>query len=897
MADSLEELQDALGLSPIASNTPLPTLTPTATPTATLNPLPELSWWDTMKKISTDAKSQPPRIGGLTLEEHQKQWTLPGIVESLRVVPEEGASIGGSIAGAALGAALGRGNPYATRTGQIIGGALGSYADVPIQYAIDYLSGTVPKKSRLQQATQEAVLGAGVETALTTTGALGKVIAPTARRVTNAFAPFFGPQTEEAAQVLVGKELAKAISQKELAEAVGEKQALGQAGQALTTADVTGNKQLARMQTLLAGQPASNANVAFAETATKQLELLDEAAINLSNLKDPNPKLGGEAARKLLEQARDAQNASASAKFTDELRQIPAPTKGLNNSTQKVVDSIYKESDVLGPSGQIQELINKIQELDVKPTQVKTPPGFGRQAAETTPVLIETTVGTLQDLRSQALQLSRSAAEGSRDELLADRLSDMLAKRIDDIKGTEGLKEAQRAWRSYKQRWYRTEDGQLSPLAKLLRKQNPEDIITSVSKKSAVSDEYAKVLGSLEPIKLATEMADFVQQKTIKAKLDWLQAKRPIYVNSPIAPILQQWEDSLTRIQKTTEAGKIKNLSAQNVDTQATSLIRALGGTGRQAVASATEASTSSALRNISRSAITSTLGGTVSGLAASVGGFLAKDAIEQSTSLTARALIEALSDPATALKFVQDASKYEQKTAAKIASTDKKFEQAVNLVQALAPRAGAFVRSGGIIENPAVTPAITTPISQPMSTPAPLPVDITATNSLAELKNALDLSSFNETPAQQPATPTPTIRIGKQDVSIPVGEQFADPKLVKAIVQIESSKNPNAVSKKGAKGLMQLMPGTAKEMNVKNVFDPSQNIEGGSKYIQKQLNKFNSVELALAAYNWGPKRITDLLDILKARGEEPTWQNVERLGVPDETKKYVNDVIAKYRG
>lgn len=886
MADSLAELEDALGISAMASPTPLPTVTPTATP----SPLPELSWWDTIKQYATQSYTpQLARINGLTQEEYAKQWTLPGIVESLRVVPEEGASIGGSIVGSALGAALGR-SPFAARTGATIGGALGSYADVPIQSVLDYLTGTVPEESRTEQATKEAVLGAGIETALRGAGALGRVVAPTARKITGAFESFLGPQTEEVAQRLVGKELANSIGQEELARAVVEKQALGQAGEALTTADVTGSKQLARMQTLLAGQPASNANVAFAETATKQLELLDEAATSLTNLKDPNPKLAGEASRKLLEQARDAQNASASAKFTDELRQIPAPTKGLNKSAQEVVDSIYKESDVLGPSGQLEGLVNKIKELDVKPTRAKTPAGFGRQAAETTPASTQTTVGTLQDLRSQALELSRSAAEGSRDELLADRLSNMLAKRIDDIEGTEGLKEAQRAWRSYKQRWFRAEDGQLSPLAKLLRKQNPEDIITSVSKKSAVSDEYAKVLGSLEPIKLATEMGDFVQQKTVKAKLDWLRAKRPIYVDSPIAPILQQWEDSLTRIQKTTEAGKVKNLSAENIDTQATSLIRALGGTGRQAVASAAEANTSSALRNISRSALTSALGGTLSGAAASVGGVLAKGAIEQSTSLTARALTEALSDPATALKFVEDASKYGKTRAAEIALTDKKFEQAANLLEALAPRAGAFARSAGVIENPAMATAVAAPAVQP--TPAPAQADVTTTDSLAELEDALSLYSPNAEPPQPPATPTPTIRIGKQDVSLPVGDKYAPEDLMRAVVQTESGGKANAVSNKGARGPAQLMPGTAKELGV-DIDDPTQNIEGGSRYLKRLLNQFNDRKLALAAYNWGPGSVRRALDRLEKRKIKPTYENMLRYAsVPDETQSYVSKVL-----
>lgn len=85
------------------------------------------------------------------------------------------------------------------------------------------------------------------------------------------------------------------------------------------------------------------------------------------------------------------------------------------------------------------------------------------------------------------------------------------------------------------------------------------------------------------------------------------------------------------------------------------------------------------------------------------------------------------------------------------------------------------------------------------------------------------------------------------------------DPALLKAVIQTESSFNVNAVSGCGAQGLMQLMPGTAKEMGVTDAFDPYQNVYGGAKYLKKMLDRFGDIRLALAAYNKGPGKISSL--------------------------------------
>lgn len=113
------------------------------------------------------------------------------------------------------------------------------------------------------------------------------------------------------------------------------------------------------------------------------------------------------------------------------------------------------------------------------------------------------------------------------------------------------------------------------------------------------------------------------------------------------------------------------------------------------------------------------------------------------------------------------------------------------------------------------------------------------------------------------------------------MSEKFdVDSKLIKSVILAESAGNANAVSKAKAKGLMQLMDGTAKEMGVNNSFDPAKNIYGGTKYLGRLLRQYSgNVELSLAAYNAGPS-------------------NVDKFnGVPpfNETKNYVNRVLGYY--
>jgi soluble lytic murein transglycosylase-like protein len=134
-------------------------------------------------------------------------------------------------------------------------------------------------------------------------------------------------------------------------------------------------------------------------------------------------------------------------------------------------------------------------------------------------------------------------------------------------------------------------------------------------------------------------------------------------------------------------------------------------------------------------------------------------------------------------------------------------------------------------------------------------PVKITVPKGFTLLGNASRTTQSSSAEASEMSAAEQTNRAKIEEMIREVSARYrVDPALVRAVIQTESNWNTSAVSRKGALGLMQLVPGTAQQLGVNNAFDPKQNLDGGVRYLHTLLERYNGdLDKALAAYNAGP--------------------------------------------
>lgn len=137
-------------------------------------------------------------------------------------------------------------------------------------------------------------------------------------------------------------------------------------------------------------------------------------------------------------------------------------------------------------------------------------------------------------------------------------------------------------------------------------------------------------------------------------------------------------------------------------------------------------------------------------------------------------------------------------------------------------------------------------------------------------------MDPFNPTSLSGPIGGAPELRSMADEAAARYG---VDKNLFAALVDAESDWNPSATSPVGAKGLCQLMDPTARDLGVKDSYDPAQSLDGGAKYLRQMLDKFGSPDKALAAYNAGPGFVE--------RHNAAQW--------PHETRSYVSRILSRY--
>jgi soluble lytic murein transglycosylase-like protein len=150
----------------------------------------------------------------------------------------------------------------------------------------------------------------------------------------------------------------------------------------------------------------------------------------------------------------------------------------------------------------------------------------------------------------------------------------------------------------------------------------------------------------------------------------------------------------------------------------------------------------------------------------------------------------------------------------------------------------------------------------------------------------AAEVDQYLGKPSTDQAASSPRSALTQMEIDAAIDKAAArhnvDPNLVRALVKVESNFNPNAVSRKGAMGLMQLMPSTARQLKVSNPFNPEENVDAGVRHLKKLLESYNgNVPLSLAAYNAGSGAVSRSAGIPRYR----------------ETRNYVRRITTLYGG
>lgn len=806
--------------------------------------------------------------------------TQEEVIGGLRGVAEESGGLAGSLVGGKFGALAGASAaPFTFGASIPIGAALGAGlgyfgGKTGTQLTVDELTqDPTSVDARIAENYGDAATSTEIDLGIRAIPYVGQAFRALKKPVGSLLAKTIGT----ADKLEADKALANALNKMGVSEetALAAKEAkdklvkLNPANKNLTTAQILQNPNLATTEQLLAKQPIAQANIVLADTQRAIVDDVAKEAKKLVEVFDPNKKIGGAQIQDLYRAARKSRAEKAGALFTEEIKSVKIPVKDMKGAVRdakNVYKEFYSESPISNP--QAKKILSEIFKYGRKAPAAKAPAGFGRVAETTEQAVEKLTVGKVQDWASKLSEIGRKTSDPKLRRFLNGRggFVENLYKSVDATDAGEGLKLARNEWRKFADDFYR------GPL-KNIEKKSGEDVVKFVRGKSRESDAFNKIIGVENPQALNQEFSDFIKIGQGKdpvaaatAQLKWIEKKRPVYEGTPIWNTLKKAQDTLQRSLSTKNMmGTAPNAAVQNIENLGVKdkgILRAL--TGRGDTPQVPAGLTNRALAFITNQSI--------------------EKQAEKAANIAGSNLLNALKDPGEMANVFRRA-----RLAEAIKPGVEAAQSRVALQNLITSQSSPKIAAGGAIARALLGQTGAAPVQlQPQIS---VPAELSDTSIADELEAMYDVGDeleamFGEAPKKK--------EVSMIDSAIEQTGANVRPSLVKAVISQESSGRSDAVSPKGARGLMQLMPDTAKELGV-DPNDPEQNVVGGVKYLDKMIKRFGNDELGLAAYNWGPDNIQKALKRLERLGVEPTWKNVVKyVSVPRETKNYVKQVLEK---
>jgi hypothetical protein len=689
---------------------------------------------------------------------------------------------------------------------------------------------------------------------------------------------------------------------------------------------------------------AAQQGVLKADEAIKGIDL-DLASRNPAAMEEPSrlvQSLGTEVISEIKTAAKDAKEAGRSAFKDPAVYNVVVDVPNIKQDVNRIVRGWKRDPSQRIGDATVLSQIKRLRQLDMPKEDL--PEGF----------VPSVKIGELHDIQVQLGKVLSSTKQGERtpSQALALNLYKYIESVMENAPGSDALFAAKDKWKNYFDTFvYDKERGVISPLKQALKK-SPEKVVPFLSSESASIGALKKAGVGAQQIE-TQKLSEFMNLPTAEKKLAWITKNRPVLSETSFWPSIENAEQTLKATLEPGQLSEFAKISEGQIPSQIFSDL----GKARRFMKDVEGTQLEDLTRGKFIESLQTGRGTIADRLASQrdVAKTIFKGDYDQLekviTDIEGAALPERLKQQATGKQSITAQAQttlgtiFNKRALLRAAQNSKYVAGIVGSIVGGAGSGGILGAAvGGVLgevtalrvgkKAAAVEEQLNAAINQMLSKPelikfAAAPPTVKNVESFFEQASRLGYfgargaqQAGEQAPVSSTATSTPAMddtsydaenlmleqrimelektlqapveaKVGKQDISIPTGKQYAPASLVKAVMQVESGGKQEAVSSKGARGLMQLMPATARDLGV-DAKDPKQNVEGGSRYLQQQLTEFGDESLALAAYNWGPNNIKRAMAKVKAEGKRPTWANIKAyIKIPKETREYVDKVLS----